>query len=283
MKTSLTHLPESKQQELHRVTQLIVETIAPEKIILYGSYATGEWQEDRYAEKHLVYGYDSDYDLLVVTKAGDRRKDYEITSQITNFARYRAPVNVITHDIDYINNKLSIGQYFFTEIVQQGVLLYDAGNVQFAEPRQLSSAEKKAIAQQDYIKWFQSANEFLKGSKFFRDEESLKISVFILHQAAERFYDTILLVFTGYKPKTHNLEKLRNLSKPYSLKLYSLFPKQTKDEEHLFSLLQKGYIDARYNDSYTITEPELISLIERVEQMKNIVKEVCEEQINAIT
>src|SRR5947209_4179467 len=125
MQTSLSHLPESKQQELQRVTQLIVETIAPDKIILYGSYATGEWQEDRYTDKHLVYVFDSDYDILVITRSGERRKDYEISSQITNLARYRVPVNVITHDIDYINDKISVGQYFFTEIIKQGILLFD--------------------------------------------------------------------------------------------------------------------------------------------------------------
>ena len=48
MKTSLSHLPESKQQDLHLVTNLIVETVSPEKIILFDSYATGNWVEDRY-------------------------------------------------------------------------------------------------------------------------------------------------------------------------------------------------------------------------------------------
>ncbi|GAA4736890.1 nucleotidyltransferase domain-containing protein [Flavisolibacter ginsenosidimutans] len=57
MKKSLAHLPESKQQELQRITQLIVETVNPEKIILFGSYATGNWVEDRYTEGHITYGY----------------------------------------------------------------------------------------------------------------------------------------------------------------------------------------------------------------------------------
>lgn len=282
MKTSLSHLPLNKQQELQRVTQLIVETIAPEKIILYGSYATGEWQEDRYTEKHLVYGFDSDYDILVITKSGDRRKDYEITSQITNLARYRVPLNVITHDIDYINEKLSVGQYFFTEIIEQGIILYDSGNTTFVRARELSSEEKRAIAQQDFDKWFKSANEFLKGSKFYYNENDLKASVFILHQAAERYFASILLVFTGYKPKTHNLDKLRVLSKSFSKDLNLLFPRDTQEEERLFSLLLKGYIDARYSDSYTIEKSEMDILIGRIEKMKQIIAKACEQRINSI-
>jgi len=35
-------------------------------VILFGSYATGKWVEDRYIEKGITYEYRSDYDLLVV-------------------------------------------------------------------------------------------------------------------------------------------------------------------------------------------------------------------------
>jgi HEPN domain-containing protein/predicted nucleotidyltransferase len=280
MKTSLSHLPSNKQQELQRVTQLIVETIAPEKIILYGSYATGEWQEDRYTEKHLVYAFDSDYDILVITKSGDMRKDYEITSQITNLARYRVPVNVITHDIDYINEKLSIGQYFFTEIIQQGIVLYDAGTASFIKPKELSAEEKKFIAQQDFDKWFSSALTFLQSAMHAKETlQAYKESVFLLHQSSERAYNTVLLVFTGYKPKTHNLDKLRGLTKKFSSDLYSVFPCNTKLEKNLFSLLQKGYIDARYNEDYSITEEELEALIGRVKQLIQITKDIASTQL----
>lgn len=281
MKISISHLPESKQQELQRVTQLIVETVGPEKIILYGSYATGAWQEDRYTEKHLVYGFDSDYDILVVTKSGDRRKDYEISSQVTNLLRYRVPINVITHDIDYINEKLSVGQYFFTEILQQGIMLHDTGVVSFAKPKELTPEERKAIARSDFDKWFSTATGFLKSSLFNLQEKEYKISVFELHQAAERTYNAVTLVFTGYKPKTHNLDKLRHHTRKFSEDLFAVFPRTTKDEEHLFELLQKGYIDARYNDDYIITETELNTLIVRVRKLQKIAQEVSESRIES--
>jgi HEPN domain-containing protein/predicted nucleotidyltransferase len=259
-----------------------VETVQPEKVILYGSYATGQWQEDRYSEKQVVYSFDSDYDILVITKSGERRKDYEISSQITNLARYRVPLNVITHDIDYINEKLSVGQYFFTEIINQGVVLYDSGNTTFSEPKQLSNKEQQAIAKQEFDKWYGSATEFLEGAKFSYQRNNLKVSVFILHQAAERYFDTMLLVFTGYKPKTHNLDKLRTLTKKYSIELFALFSSDNREDERLFSLLVKGYIDARYNDSYFIQKSELNTLIERVEKMREIVADACERRIKSI-
>ncbi|MCW3074272.1 MAG: hypothetical protein JWP69_1341 [Flaviaesturariibacter sp.] len=281
MKTSLSHLPDNKQQELQRVTKLIVETVDPEKIILFGSHATNTWVEDQYTEGHITYEYTSDYDLLVVTKEGERKADYEITDQIENRLRFRTPVNVITHDIGYVNKQLEEGQYFFSDIQKEGIMLFDAGNMPLSERRELAPAEIKDRAQKDFDKWFSSANAFLKSVSFNLQEKEYKIAAFELHQAAERTYNAIILVFTGYKPKTHNLEKLSRLSKSFSKKVANVFPKNTPQEEHLFGLLLKGYLDARYKDDYTITESELVELIERVKKLQQIGEEACAQKISS--
>jgi uncharacterized protein len=47
MKTSITHIPEQKQKELEKVVEIIKETtyknIGAEMIILFGSYARGDF------------------------------------------------------------------------------------------------------------------------------------------------------------------------------------------------------------------------------------------------
>lgn len=281
MKTSLSHLPESKQQDLQRVTQLIVETVSPEKVILFGSYATGTWVEDRYTEGHITYEYISDYDILVITKTGEKRKDYEITSQIENRLRFRTPVNVITHDIDYINQQLIVGRYFFTDIIKEGIILFESNNFPLSTPKKLTAKERSDIAEKDFENWFTSAKGFLESSIFNLEKGQYKIAVFLLHQAAERTYDAVMLVFTGYKPKTHNLDKLRTSAKRFSKVLYGVFPRNDNTEEHFFSLLQKGYIDARYNDDYKITKEELIILINRVTQLQAVTNEICRVEIDS--
>jgi uncharacterized protein len=55
-------------------------------------------------------------------------------------------------------------------------------------------------------------------------------------------------VETGYKPKTHNLDKLKRYAKRFSEELEKVFPDNTPEEKHLFDLLKRGYIDARYKD-----------------------------------
>lgn len=93
-------------------------------------------------------------------------------------------------------------------------------------------------------------------------------------------YYATLLVFTDYKPKTHNLWKLRKKSKQYSKELFEVFRAETdKHEEHLFDLLKRGYVDARYRSDYVINEEELSVLIERVKLMNPIVERICKERI----
>lgn len=50
MKKSLFHLPEHKQLELAEITDIIVKETSPEMIILFGSYARGNWVEDRFTD-----------------------------------------------------------------------------------------------------------------------------------------------------------------------------------------------------------------------------------------
>ncbi|MDR3711324.1 MAG: nucleotidyltransferase domain-containing protein [Puia sp.] len=126
MNTSLSHLPERKQEQLREITETIVGAVDPEKVILFGSHATGRWVEDRFTEGHITYEYVSGYDLLVIAKADEKRKDYEIQDIVESHCRYKTPVNAITHNIGYINKHLSEGQYFFSDIEKEGIMLYDA-------------------------------------------------------------------------------------------------------------------------------------------------------------
>ena len=279
MNTSLHHLPEHKQKQLKEIAGIIVKAVDPEKVILFGSHATGRWVEHRYTEGGITYEYISDYDILVITKSGETRKDYEVQDLIENRCVYKTPVTVITHDIDFINKMLTEGQYFFTDIEKEGILLYDAGNTPLAERKPLSPAEAKAITQDYFDQWYHSAVGFLKGAGFYLQQKEYKLAGFMLHQATERTYNAIILVQTGYKPKTHNLDKLKRFSKRFSEELEGIFPDNTPEEKHLFDLLKRGYVDARYKNNYAITAEELHILIERVTKIQAIAERLCKEKI----
>lgn len=283
MKESISYLPDQKQHEIRIITEIIKEVVNPEMIILFGSYAKNSYVEHRYISKGITFEYISDYDFLVVTK-NNPEKSYVQESTIASKAeKFEPPVNLEIHDIDYINKGLEWGEYFWIDIVEEGILMYDKGTVQFSEPRELTSAEKKEKAQRYFNTWFPQAEHFVELSKFSFASPNLRIATFNLHQAAESLYYATLLVFTDYKPKTHNLWKLRRKAKPYSEELFHVFRAETdKREKELFELLKQGYIDARYREDFTITEQELAILIERVSAMIPIVEKLCNEKIASI-
>ena len=64
----------------------------------------------------------------------------------------------------------------------------------------------------------------------------------MLHQAAEAFYGTVLLVYTNYKPKTHDLDTLRRLAANHDPAFFTVFPLRTKQERDRFNLLMFAVI-----------------------------------------
>ena len=87
-----------------------------------------------------------------------------------------------------------------------------------------------------------------------------------------------------YSPDTNPRQKLRNYAKHISPELYTIFRTPILDEReyHLFDLLKRGYIDARYKPDYRITADELQILIEKVTRMQEVVKRICTEKINSL-
>jgi HEPN domain-containing protein len=104
-------------------------------------------------------------------------------------------------------------------------------------------------------------------------------SAFLLHQAAERYFHAALLVFTGYKPQTHDLKKLADQTEPLHPALAGAFPRTEPEDERLFKLLKRAYIEARYSKSYRVTDEELAALRERVLHLGARVREACAEKL----
>jgi uncharacterized protein len=283
MQTTLTHLPEYKQAELKAIVVALIPRYAEiEMIILFGSYARGNFVEDKYVEKGTTYEYKSDYDLLIVlSKNGQANSDtfvQSVTGKLDEL-KLATPVHPIFHGIEFVNQELQEGNYFFADIKKEGVLLFNTSRYQLAEKRDLSPAELQKRAQSDFDYWFKSANSFMIDYKHGYDRLDYNKAAFELHQATERYYGAIQLVFTGYKPKTHDLEILGQLAKSQNLEFDKVFPKATVQERQRFALLKKAYVDARYKADYKISKEDLEYLSERVQLLRELTEKVCSQKI----
>ena len=283
MKTSIEHLPEKKQQELHRAVEIIREEIDLDMLILFGSYARGNWVEDLDPET-LLYRYQSDFDLLVITKTPRQASKIEQNSQLAQkLAKSirRTPISLIAEDIQYVNRRLRKSQYFYIDILREGILLFDSGKFELAEPSEITALERKKLATEDFEYWFSGAQTFLRYAQDAIKNSDNNFAAFNLHQATEKLYGTILLVFTRYKPSTHDLEKLGQRVNSIEPEFLSAFPKATEDERECFKLLHKAYVDARYKPSYAITKTQLEWLAERIDYLKALTEKLCKEKIES--
>jgi HEPN domain-containing protein/predicted nucleotidyltransferase len=287
MKTDLSHLPPEVQEALRGIAEQIREAVPTEMIILFGSYARGDWVFDRYTEDGVFYEYISDYDILVVGPPlgdddGAQKRDMKVEIQIGKALPKNSKASVIVHDIKYLNSRLEEGHYFFTDVVNEGVLLHDSGNYTLAKARDLSNAERKKIAEDDFEEWFKSATMFLSvGFESYMRAGELKLAAFELHQATERFYTAILLVHTGYRPKTHDLAKLDACSATQVPEVIRVFPRVTKEETKRFERLKNAYIGARYKKSYEITREDLEYLGSRVGELRSLAETACRAKIES--
>lgn len=287
MKTSLSFLPAEKRQDLARLTASIRAGIKDVvMIILYGSYARGTYVDcDRRTEFGVTNYFLSDYDILIVTKRRLGVREYDVYSRIKDDffgaadRRLRTNPQFINESIAHLNHNLKLGQYFYSEITEQGIMLYDSGEYELAECRQLNYAEIGKIAQEYYNKKFTDASDFLLGAKYYSGLEKYNLSSFMLHQATENFLRTIPLVYILYGYKDHDLELLTGCCKRYTLELAKVFPRDTEEEQRLFKLLQRAYVEARYNDRFVVTAADIAALIPKIELLRDMVERICRERI----
>ncbi len=256
-------------------------------IILYGSYAANTYVE---RDERRDYGvrtiYMSDYDLLVVTKRRLGERESTVEARIRErFAAGKNDENlprpqIINESISKLNDALTMGRYFYVEIVAKGIMLYDSGECQLATPGELDYAEIKKMAEEYYGDKFSDGLDFFKGANFYYQEENYHMTAFMLHQATESFLKTIPLVYILYGYKEHDLQFLIEKCKPYTLELAKVFPCDTDEEKRLFDLLRRAYLEARYNKkNFIVTKADIDALVPKIELLRDIVEKGCRLQI----
>ncbi len=101
-------------QEIQNFASRIVEHFEPERIVLFGSYARGDFVPD------------SDVDMLVVLPF--EGKNWRVASEIRKRARPSFPLDLLVRTPEQLNEQVTKGAKFWQEIMQQGKVLYEAGN-----------------------------------------------------------------------------------------------------------------------------------------------------------
>ncbi len=291
----IAHLPGHKIKELETITERIVETGMVVMVILYGSYARGDWKEtagknEWFFNPEFRMGKKSDYDLLVLTK--DERDCKDLNNRITKmFDHAPTAVQATVETLGFVNMQLRESQYFFTEIKEQGIILYADNHVKLADAENLTPTRLREIAEQDFKHWFGTANENFETAKFVyqkyiesKNHKSAQKASFELQQCVENCYTAIEMVFSRNNPYEHRLFILRMNAKRYVPEIDKCFPQHTSQEKDLFFHLDAAYVGGRYIDEahYQVTKEHLDYWEKEAEKLLEITEKACQRKIAAL-
>jgi HEPN domain-containing protein/predicted nucleotidyltransferase len=272
---AIPHLPAIKQRQLDEIVGIIRDMAEVERVILYGSHARGDWVDDP------VGGYLSDLDILVLVASPALAADEALWADCQERAREVAgdtPVSLIVHTVDDVREQLARGNSFFRDVMTEGVALYDAARVTITIP-ELTPAMHHALAREAFQRYFDHAAQLYRSFERNLAHGSLAIAAFELHQVAETLCKAVLVVFTAYLPKLHDLDELGRRCTRACPNLGPLVPRDAPNGKRLAALLRAAYVDARYCFAFEASREELKALARYVSAFRVRAEHACQEHL----
>lgn len=307
MQTSLdTHPAPACQAAPARIRQVILEELNTRlretgpararryrvlKVILFGSFRKGTWFGESQPPRA------SGINILVLVShnalAGMSGFWEEIEERLFHDPQVKQRVSLFVHTLPDVNRQLKAGQSFFSEILDQGVTIYEDTRPardglpehQFAKPTTYDPQGAYELAAACFRDW-KSASEqalYLARASMGQGEDWNSRSAFQLHQAAESAYRMFLLTVTAYAPATHDLGKLRALARSIDSRLEEAWGPAQGPWRRWFDLLRRAYLEARYSPAYQ-TNPDILAWqAARIEKLIGIADTLCCERLRRLS
>jgi predicted nucleotidyltransferase/HEPN domain-containing protein len=272
----LSHLPSERITDLEQITQKILDTHRVDIIMLFGSFARGDFKTERGKEQ----GKKSDFDILIVVESGDRRK--HVVSKLRGaFKDMEIVVQTLVVNISVVNKALEENQYFYSDIKKEGIELFNSGRYDFASFKGLSPTRRREIAETDFKEWFDAAKEFYDNSEFSLSKDYLLRASFMLQQTIEMCYTAIEMVFNHYNPHEHNLFALRDRNVRHHNRLKGVFHYEAEEHKKMFDQLNYAYIGGRYRNEkeFPVDMDKIKFWKQETEAFLKLTEEICLERI----
>ncbi len=290
LNTSRDNVPDFIRPELDEVVAILRDEPYGNKvlmIILFGSYARGDYiNDERFNEEEGYFSeYHSDLDILVVTKnklPGKKTRPTDIWNErLAESDKIDRHVHLIDERINRFESALDSSEYFYHDIVTEGIVLYNCG-MKFYKLEVLPPATKRDYAV-GYMKQFYELTIGAKDSFVFHyQQEQYALAIHSLHQFVERLSCTMLLIFTHHKPRSHDLFRLTKRIGAILSEGKRFFPRTKADEGYeLMEKLNAAYVDSRYKLNYYIDPDDLDIMMGWVADFHGWVYSSCLEKLDS--
>lgn len=252
------------------LTDRIVPVARPDRIFLLGASLHRRRTESIFNKTAPGAQYVSDCIVLVLIPDLAGKGIYEWENTIEENCKKLMPVTVIAVQTRTFEKWIKAGDRFACSVWQSAITIYGSKEPTGIVQGSIFKTHENATDKRFYKNGMIKATEFLTGSELFRIRKQYAISAFMLHQSAEQALCTLIKMGTGYDANTHSLERLIRYASLVSYQIPDIFPRKTDREKQLFLLLQKAYVDSRYQIEYKICIEDLLYLTDKIRDIHKI-------------
>ena len=211
------------------------------------------------------------YYVLVLVQQQDNTGPLQ--DKLENISRQSIPLTALVVNTQTFLQWLQDGHPFACRVQQQAILLH-GDPVEYDEsPSSRSANTAPGDCQAAQPAALQKVSSFLAGAELFIIRKEHKMAAFMLHQCAEHALLAILKKGSGLRVNTHSIDKLLRYCSMVDHRIPHIFPRHTEQQQRLFQLLQKAYIDTRYKDDYHIHTTDLEAIRSMLRKLVEILQQ----------
>lgn len=230
-----------------KLVELVQQVINPDVIYLLGATLNRQRTESIFNQTAPTAQFINNYYLLVLINETQSRPLHEWQEMIEQKCAQFKETVVIVLTTKTFNEWLETGHRFARLVDQNAVKLLKADKVALSATGAFDEKSEAIEIVRLLNRGKYMAEEFLAGAEVYIARKNYNIAAFMLHQAMEQAFSTLLKVETGYEQRTHNIirlmkyEGLLNHEMKNPLSSYRLITELKKD------ILSNVYYETRYN------------------------------------
>lgn len=272
MKITLDHLPHDKVKQLARIIQILIDGVAVEKIILLDPECVSAWLNMQELQQDVL--------LIVTGVNGENQPEYRLNDDIKYRCQFDTPVTTIVYSIDFVNTRLKEANPFFSEMIREGTLLFDAGNIPLTAIVELGEEERAALQKKidaEYEYWSATAEKLLKATDQYLKENDKDLALLMLRQAVMYIYNSVIFWYWGTVPGGSHMDALRQGCEVFSAPLAAVFKAEYGLGNLPVFIFSRG-MDISYHYyyrfSHNLSMEELQMLREKAGLLQNIARNI---------
>lgn len=200
--------------------------------------------------------------LTLVLKQHEYKPFNEIQNALSFGLAAYPKITCLVHAYNTMQDLISSGHFYFADLCNSTNCIYQNGN----EPALFTTnfnalAESRLQATIVFKQNSHKASNFFAGAKHYIKRRENAMGTFMLQQACEFAYRSLIVAFKDKDIKSHDLIVLRKHVANYEPKIIGSFCPKIKKEVRLLTLLQEAYVKARYDHSFEIDGTQTMVLM----------------------